>query len=147
MSKLTAAKNKMEREWAKREQLQCTVNQMEQHLVSEKRRLSTEHQEEVKSLRAKWEDEKNLLLDVIQRDCNLVFEDKRNVPLNERSPRSVDFDFSKTKHIFTDDLEAHGNSDMMDSKPKSPVYSPKIDEELRATEALVQSLLGIQDRE
>lgn len=138
-AKLTAATNKMNREVAKREQFQEIVNQLEQQLVSEKRRISSEHQDEVKGLKATWEDEKNLLLDVIQHDCNLVFEEKRNESVNERSPRSVDFKFSKTKHVLTHSLESQDTADV--SKSKSTVYSPKIDAELRETEALVQSLI------
>ena len=138
-AKLTAATNKMNREVAKREQFQEIVNKLEQQLVSEKRRISSEHQDEVKGLKATWEDEKNLLLDVIQRDCNLVFEEKRNESVNERSPRSVDFEFSKTKHVLTHSLESQDTAGV--SKSESTVYSPKIDAELRETEALVQSLI------
>ena len=138
-AKLTAAKNKMDREVAKREQFQTTVNKLEQQMVAEKRRISSEHQEELKGLKATWENEKNLLLDVIQRDCNLVFEEKRTESVNERSPRSVDFDFSKSKHVHTHNLGTQDTADL--SLSKLPVYSLKIDAELRETEALVQSLI------
>jgi len=155
MSKLTATKHKLEREFAKREQIQATIHRLENQMVSEKEKLSSVHQQEVKELRSKWEAEKDVLLVTIQRECNTVFDEKRKRPLSVTdkagSPRSVDYDFSKTDtnimlagDLCGEDLlvETDSIAEEVKTERKSAVYSFKVDEELRETEALVQSLLG-----
>ena len=139
LAKLAAAKNKMSRETLQREHLQATVVRLEQQLISERRRISSEHQDEVKQLKATWGDEKKRLLDVIQRDCNIVFDEQRSESVLEMSPRSVDYDFSKSKEIIANAPDSQNTAGL--EKHKSLVYSPKMDAELRETEALVQKLL------
>ena len=140
ISKVNNGKHRIEREIAKREQLQEALSQLKEQLVSEKNQLVQEHTEEVQALKKSWEDEKKMLLDVIQRDCNQVIEKRR------KSPRTVSSDFSSlspssaaatSSPVFRSSPVKELNSE---HKLESSSYS-KIDEELRETEALVQSLL------
>ena len=138
-SKLTTGKHRLEREVAKREQLQEVLNQLEEQIVSEKQQLENEHREEVEALKKSWDAEKAVLLDVIQRDCNQVFEKQRSSGGIVRvvSPRSVDLTLSPRAAKQNPCPETNLNPG---HRLEASSYS-KIDEELRETEALVQSLL------
>ena len=121
-----------------------------------KQQLRDHHKEQVEALKQGWDDEKAMLLDVIQRDCNQIFEKQRSSAAGTKarqvSPRSVfDFEVPEVGKLSS----STGAEATHNSKPSSPSpvkelnpgnklepssYS-KIEEELRETEALVQSLL------
>jgi hypothetical protein len=145
MTKATSLKQRLEREVAKREQFQEQANILEEKLVFEKQRLAEEHSIEVQSLKRKWLEEKSILLNVIQRDCNVVFEQNRKK--SHASPKSVVHDFAAFEQQLnsSEEMESTGNGG---DEKTSNVYSGAslrysgIDQELRETEVLVQNLLG-----
>jgi len=145
MSKLASTKQRMDREEAKRKQLQEKAKQLQQQLASEKQKLKEDHNEQVQSLRRAWEDEKSTLLDAIQRDCNLVFEGQRASSRAAVSPTSVDFNFPHRNQSFVKDqfTSTQGNEKLLSACSRALHFSSysKIDEELRETEALVEGLL------
>lgn len=156
ISKLNAGKLKIEQEVAKREQLQQDLTKLEEKVGTEKEKLQAQHEEEVEALKLGWCDEKATLVDMIQRDCNQVFEKQRKSSVaqgREISPRSVgDVGYPKLQQAAPSNSSAAGQSSMLcclcSVKEPNSGYSPehnfsnsKIDNELSETEAFVQSLL------
>lgn len=137
MSKANSFKQRLDRETAKREQLQQEIHNLNEQLTSEHERLTNEHVTELESLKRKWKEEKNILLNVIQRDCNLVFEQNRNK--SNMSPKSVVCAFDIDKEFDLSQLES-GDPCQQTHSGSSPRYAD-IDKELQETEALVQRLL------
>lgn len=154
MTKVTSLKQRLERETTKREKLQEELKQLEETYASEKQRLTDEHMSETQSLKRKWAEEKAILLDVIQRDCNLVFEQNRHT--SHTSPKSVVCGFPSLEKQFdpTVQMESPTNRSQRQNEEQISTYSlgisPRysdIEQELRETEALVQTILGSKPSE
>lgn len=143
MSKLTAAKHRIDREVARREQIQASLNELDEKLISEKRRLKEDHVNEVETLRKSWGEERRILLDALQRDCNLVFDERRTSSKLAASPRSVSADFELISKEYSPGIIETTTVDESAAIKGTTSVAPysKIDQELRETEAFVQRLL------
>jgi hypothetical protein len=154
MTKVTSLKQRLERETTKREKLQEELTQLEEAYASEKKRLTDEHISETQSLKRKWAEEKAILLDVIQRDCNLVFEQNRNT--SHTSPKSVVYGFPSLEKQYDASVQVESPTNQSQRQNEEPIstytlgVSPRysdIEQELRETEALVQTILGSKPSE
>jgi hypothetical protein len=78
MSKLTEIIQQHEKETARRKALERTMEHLQFEFEDEKKRLATRSALELRKRRAEWEEERSSLLTIIQRECNSVFERKKN---------------------------------------------------------------------
>lgn len=155
LSKLSSAKTKLAHEVSRREKLEEDLISMEKQTAFDKQRLIREQDEKIHALKKTWDEEKRVLLDVIQRDCNLVFEQNKgptSIDMDGGSPRAVAVDFATNRRlqfVVGSPVDNNNNNNTPSSENNmnsssiviSPSYS-EIDKELRETEALVESLMG-----
>lgn len=150
VSKIAQTTQQYEREASRRASLETTIQKLSREMEEERDRLRTRQAEELETKRREWEVERDTLLTIIQKDCNLAFEQHRrqrqspsrtpkySSPARE-SPIAVDVELYPSKKPLTIDttLEpSYGNGVNL----ISPAYS-EIDDVLRETEDLIQSIM------
>ncbi|CAJ1942560.1 unnamed protein product [Cylindrotheca closterium] len=100
LGKVSEASKEYEKEAARREGAQKTLDQLRKKLTTEKRMVAEKYEKELQQHRVQWEQERETLLAVVQKDCNNAFETHRkgftvNKSLNKslesqrRSPTST----------------------------------------------------------
>jgi hypothetical protein len=147
MTKMATTMQQYERETARRDAMEKQVKQLNQQLEDDKNHLKNRHAAELERRRAEWEEQRSTLLEIIQKECNSVFERKR-MGWSKSSPTSVaggeDF-FSELLTVDTNmDEPSPGQkyASRVSTSPSmiSPAFSD-IDSVLRQTEELVESIM------
>lgn len=77
LGKVAEASKEYEKEAARRESTQKTLDQIKKQAAVEKRMVSEKYEQELQKHRVQWEQERETLLTVIQKDCNNAFESHR----------------------------------------------------------------------
>ena len=77
LGKVAEASKEYEKEAARRENAQKTLDQLKKKLTSEKRLMTEQYERELQKHRTQWEQERETLLTVVQKDCNNAFESRR----------------------------------------------------------------------
>lgn len=146
MSKLVSSKHRLDREIAKRDELQKALRDMQETFVAEKRALCKEHEEAVDSLRKEWDSEKELLLEAIQVEFNKVLEEQ--LPSGQSGSWRSDAvgKFISKKHkaespINTPEAKKGPSRILNPNLQVEKSRFSKVDKELRETEALVRGLI------
>jgi hypothetical protein len=145
LSKISNITQQYEREVNKRSSLEMSINQFHHERDQERDQMQSRHAAEVAKRRAEWETERDTLLTLIQRDCNSAFDHHRRQPYISSPPRSspkgVDINFVSSGKKLTMQtshdagFDAPGSTNLV-----SPAYSD-IDDVLRETEDLIQSIM------
>lgn len=129
-----------------RQALEKTVQEMNGKHQAELKSMAERHEQEVQSLRDVWEEEKDKLIRVVQKQCNIVFDRTRS----RSSPRCV----SSALDFFSEQTSVYEPLDSGDAlSPKSKARSPgitsnrtpsfsELSKSLRETEALVHSIVN-----
>ena len=147
MTKMATTMQQYERETARRDAMEKQVKQLNHQLEDDRNRLKNRHAAELERRRTEWEEERSTLLEIIQKECNSVFERKR-MGWSKPGPTSVaggaDF-FSELLTVDTNmDAPSPGRKDAsrVSTSPSmiSPTFSD-IDSVLRQTEELVESIM------
>jgi hypothetical protein len=163
MSKLTEIIQQHEKETARRKALERTMEHLQFEFEDEKKRLATRSAVELRKRRAEWEEERSSLLTIIQRECNSVFERKKNNFAHDQQQRSMssreegDIGASSVAPLLVDTSRGDSLGDLPGKDPSplnvvgsarsttstarliSPTFSD-FDSVLRETEELVQGL-------
>lgn len=147
MTKMATTMQQYERETARRDAMEKQVKQLNHQLEDDRNRLKNRHAAELERRRTEWEEERSTLLEIIQKECNSVFERKR-MGWSKAGPPSVaggaEF-FSELLTVDTDiDAPSQGRKDASRFSTSPSMISPTfsdIDSVLRQTEELVDSIM------
>jgi hypothetical protein len=142
LSKVASTTQQCEREVARRETLERSLDQLNHQLDHEKQQLLARHAEELANRRAEWEMERDTLLTVIQKDCHASFERHRS---STSSPTAVAEDFKYFSKLTVDTGRPDVSPSRMSPSRQTPsLFSPAfsdIDSVLRETEDLIESIM------
>jgi len=86
LGKVAEASKEYEKEAARRETSQKTLDQLKKKLAMEQRLVAEKYEQEMQKHRVQWEQERETLLTVIQKDCNNAFESRRKGFSANKSP-------------------------------------------------------------
>jgi hypothetical protein len=147
MTKMATTMQQYERETARRDAMEKEVKHLNQQLEDDKKHLKNRHAAELERRCAEWEEERSTLLEIIQKECNSVFERKR-MGWSKPSPTSVtggDNFFSESLTVDTNlDAPSQGRKYASRGSTGPSIISPAfsdIDSVLRQTEELVESIM------
>jgi hypothetical protein len=155
MAKIATTMQQCERETARRVAMEKTVKNLNGQLDFEKKHLITRHATELQKLRDEWEEERNTLLSIIQKECNSVFDRKmsslaRHIPRPSTTPIAT---ATATSAFFSESLTVDTDTYPVSSSPRrksyasrsppliSPLSLSDFGQFLRETEELVQSIM------
>lgn len=158
LGKVAEASKEYEKEAARREAAQKTLEQLKKKLASEKRLVADKYEEEFKKHQIRWEQERETLLTVVQKDCNNAFETHRkgftagkslNKSLESQrttSPTSTLHTFFPPAVSVDADERSYIRSDMgsVRSGHHAPLISPSesdLESDLKYTEDLIAGIL------
>jgi DNA anti-recombination protein RmuC len=148
LTKTATSKHHCEREVARREALERSVDQLNCEFEQEKTQLQARYAEDLEKRRSAWEMERDTLLTVIQKDCNSAFEQRRSSFSRSsppRPPRPSPTSVNDSEYFSKLTVETTSHSDAASSSRASPsLISPAysdIDSVLRETEDLIQSIM------
>lgn len=138
LNKASAASHEYEREG---------FDMLNAKLEKEKKKLKEQYESQQEKLRLQWEEERDTLLAVIQKDCNLAFENHRKRSNNAggggpprlRSNTLESVDSFKSFPAMTVNVGRLSEEVSMTKPLISP--SSDIDSVLNETEALIQSIM------
>lgn len=151
LSKISNITQQYEREASRRASLEFNIKQLNLDMEQERERLQSSHMEDLEKKRREWELERDTLLTIIQKDCNLAFEQhwrqpnhssrtpKYTSPSHTSSAPTINTDFFPSKQPLTIDTTLEPDFES-GANLVSPAYSD-IDDVLRETEDLIQSIL------
>lgn len=133
LAQVASAKQRCERETNKREALEIQLDELQKEFDSQKIALADK-------LGNGWEEQRRSLVELLQRECNVVFDRNKDTA----SPRSVSTEFfadiqlaEKQQHV----LSPYQIGDRSTPEVVSPTFS-ELDQALRETEALVEMVLN-----
>lgn len=136
---MASANQRCQRETKRREALEKRLDQLQVEFNAQTNALTSKHATDLSKLGHGWEEEKRVLVDKLQRECNSVFDRTKST-----SPRTVtteffaDIDFAEKQHALSP-VGADYPTTMTDTR--SPTFS-ELDKTLRDTEAFVEKVLN-----
>ncbi len=150
LSKISNISQQYEREANRRASLELSIKQLNHDVEQERERIRSRYLEDLEKRRREWVMERDTLLTIIQKDCNMAFEQHWRQPQHSSrtpkymspsrpSPTAVDEDFFPSKQPLTIDTASEPTFGT-GANLISPVYSD-IDDVLRETETLIQSMM------
>lgn len=137
MAQVTSANQRCQRESKRRQALEIRLDELQAEFDKQKRALANKYTADLSKLGNGWEAERKSLVDMLQLECNSVFDRTKSA-----SPRSVTTDFfadielAEKKHANQSPLSEQG-----DGQVQLSTFS-ELDRTLRETEALVEKVLG-----
>jgi hypothetical protein len=153
MTKIATTMQQCERETARREAMEKTVKNLNEQLDFDKKHLITRHATELQKRQAEWEEERNTLLSIIQKECNSVFDRKMSSLARQTARPSATpiATATATSAFFSESLTVDTDAYPVSSSPtrkssrSPPLISPLSHSDfghfLRETEELVQSIM------
>eukprot|EP00934_Nitzschia_sp_Nitz4_P007291 Nitzschia sp. Nitz4//scaffold358_size24170//19364//21693//NITZ4_008433-RA/size24170-processed-gene-0.36-mRNA-1//-1//CDS//3329549008//7281//frame0 len=149
LAKIATITQKLERESSRRNALEESISRQRKDMEEERKRLQSRHAAELSKKRQEWEAERDTLLTVIQKDCNVLIEQKRQARSTPRAPAAA-ASLAAAASPVPDQQSTHSEffskltietTDLEDGVPSmvSP-SSSDMDNVLRETENLIHSL-------
>eukprot|EP00980_Cylindrotheca_fusiformis_P017908 scaffold5682_cov140-Cylindrotheca_fusiformis.AAC.19 len=149
--KVAEASQEYEKEASLRVSAQKALDSLNQQLDSEKQNLQEHYESELEKYRLQWEDERETLLSMIQKECNTAFDShRRGSNGGARATHSASQRLSPTSTLhsfFPPTLTVNVGRQGRVSSPSesaqliSPSHSSDIESVLKETENLIQSIM------
>lgn len=151
--KVAEASQEYEKEASRRALTQKALDSLSNQLEREKQELREQYEAEFEKFRLQWEEERETLLSIVQKDCNSAFDSHRRSYAGARTTSSASQRLSPTSTLqsffpptLTVNVGRGGRpaSSLLSPSESAQLISPAhsdIESVLKETEDLIQSIL------